>query len=94
MPSGATHPRGAHQGKFESLIFDHVLDDELGCITGHFGPINTLAFAPHGKSYTSGGEDGYIRITHFPEDYFEAFAKKVAEAHGRPWPDSGESAQA
>merc|ERR1740139_1065691 len=74
------------QGKFEAVIFDHVYDDELASITGHFGPINTLAFAPHGRSYASGGEDGYVRITHFPEDYFDAFSKKTAEAFGRPWP--------
>ena len=46
-----------------------------------------LAFAPHGRSYASGGEDGYVRITHFPEDYFDAFSKKSAEAFGRPWPE-------
>merc|ERR1712166_1304652 len=32
-------------------------------------------------------EDGYVRITHFPEDYFDAFSKKTAEAFGRPWPE-------
>jgi WD40 repeat protein len=73
--------------QFEAVIFDHVYDDELASITGHFGPINTLAFAPHGRSYASGGEDGYVRITHFPEDYFDAFSKKSAEAFGRPWPE-------
>ena len=75
------------QGKFEAVIFDHVYDEELASISGHFGPINTLAFAPHGRSYASGGEDGYVRITHFPEDYFDAFSKKTAEAFGRPWPE-------
>lgn len=75
------------QGKFEAVIFDHVYDEELGNITGHFGPINTLAFAPHGRSYASGGEDGYVRITHFPEVYFDAFSKKTAEAFDRPWPE-------
>ena len=46
-----------------------------------------LAFAPHGRSYASGGEDGYVRITHFPEVYFDAFSKKTAEAFDRPWPE-------
>merc|ERR1712196_626880 len=72
----------AAQGKFESVFYDHVFDDELGNIGGHFGPINTLAFAPHGRSFTSGGEDGYIRVHHFDPEYFEAYEKKVAEAQG------------
>lgn len=69
----------AKQGNFHCSFFDHVFDDELGCIQGHFGPVNTLAFAPHGKSYTSGGEEGYVRIHHFPPAYFEAFEQKVAQ---------------
>jgi len=78
----------ANQGHFESVFFDHVYEDELGSIGGHFGPINSLAFAPHGRSFTSGGEDGYMRVHHLPEDYFQAFAKKTAEAFGRPYPES------
>ena len=71
----------AKQGNFHTSFYDHVFDDELGSIHGHFGPVNTLAFAPHGRSYTSGGEEGYVRIHHLPPSYFEAFEKKVAEAH-------------
>ena len=74
----------AKQGNFHCTFYDHVFDDELGKIEGHFGPVNTLAFAPHGRSYVSGGEEGYVRIHHLPPAYFEAFEKKVAEAHGRP----------
>ena len=76
----------AKQGNFHATFFDHVFDDELGSIHGHFGPVNTLAFAPHGRAYTSGGEEGYVRIHHLPQDYFDAFPKKTAEAHGKPWP--------
>jgi len=76
----------AKQGNFHCSFYDHVFDDELGTIEGHFGPVNTLSIAPHGRSYTTGGEEGYVRIHHFPEDYFEAFPKKVAEANGKPWP--------
>ena len=72
----------AQQGKFETIFFDYAFGDELGCIGGHFGPVNTLAYRPDGKSYTSGGEDGYIRIHHFDVDYFEAYKSKVAEAFG------------
>ena len=76
----------AKQGNFHCSFFDYVFDDELGKIEGHFGPVNTLAIAPHGKAYTSGGEEGYVRINHLPPDYFEAYNRKVAEAFGRDWP--------
>jgi len=72
----------AKQGKFETIFYDHAFGDELGCVGGHFGPVNTLAFAPHGRIYTSGGEDGYIRIHHLDQEYFEAFQKKFEEACG------------
>lgn len=78
----------AKQGNFHATFYDHVFDDELGSIHGHFGPVNTLAFAPHGRSYTSGGEEGYVRIHHLPQDYFDAFDKKVCEANGKPWTGS------
>ena len=76
----------AKQGNFHATFYDHVFDDELGSIQGHFGPVNTLAFAPHGRSYTSGGEEGYVRIHHFPQDYFDAYPMKVAQANGKPYP--------
>eukprot|EP00003_Mantamonas_plastica_P033525 TRINITY_DN9665_c0_g2_i4.p2 TRINITY_DN9665_c0_g2~~TRINITY_DN9665_c0_g2_i4.p2 ORF type:complete len:127 (-),score=34.84 TRINITY_DN9665_c0_g2_i4:49-429(-) len=59
-------------GKFEARFFHMVYGDELGSVGGHFGPINTLAFNPDGKSYASGAEDGYVRMHHFDDDYFEA----------------------
>ena len=71
----------AHPGfPIEEHFDGHAFGDELGCIAGHFGPVNTLAFAPHGRSYTSGGEDGYVRIQHFDAEYFEAYEQKVEAA--------------
>ncbi len=38
---------------------------------GHFGPVNALTFSPDGKGFASGGEDGYVRLHHFDQSYYE-----------------------
>lgn len=57
-------------GNFEAKFYDKILQEEIGGVKGHFGPINALAFNPDGKSFSSGGEDGYVRLHHFDPDYF------------------------
>ncbi|KAL6507025.1 Eukaryotic translation initiation factor 3 subunit I [Orobanche hederae] len=57
-------------GKFEARFFDKVLEKEIGRVKGHFGPINALAFNPDGRSFSSGSEDGYVRLHHFDADYY------------------------
>ncbi|XP_026419947.1 eukaryotic translation initiation factor 3 subunit I-like [Papaver somniferum] len=60
-----------HAGKFEAKFFDKIRGEEIGAVKGHFGPINALAFNPDGRSFSSGGEDGYVRLHHFDQDYFD-----------------------
>lgn len=57
-------------GKFEVRFMHKVLQDEIARVKGHFGPINTVHFHPQGTGYASGGEDGYVRLHHFDDDYF------------------------
>ncbi|CAI7779463.1 unnamed protein product [Closterium sp. NIES-54] len=57
-------------GKFEAVFYHKVLEEEIGRVKGHFGPLNALAFGPDGRSFASGGEDGYVRLHHFDNDYF------------------------
>jgi translation initiation factor 3 subunit I len=57
-------------GKFEAKFYDKILQEEIGGVKGHFGPINALAFNPDGRSFASGGEDGYVRLHHFDPEYF------------------------
>ncbi|KAH7435719.1 hypothetical protein KP509_06G076700 [Ceratopteris richardii] len=57
-------------GKFEATFYHKILQEEIGGVKGHFGPINALAFNPDGRGFSSGGEDGYVRIHHFDADYF------------------------
>jgi translation initiation factor 3 subunit I len=59
----------ADAGKFESRFYHMIFGNELGRVKGHFGPINTISFNPDGRSYATGGEDGYIRIHPLDEVY-------------------------
>jgi len=61
----------ARAGKFDARFYHLVFEEEFGRVKGHFGPINSLAFHPDGKSYASGGEDGYVRIHNFDSSYFD-----------------------
>jgi len=56
--------------QFKVRFFHKIFTDELGSIPGHFGPVDTLAFSPDGRSFVSGGWDGYVRIHHFDSSYF------------------------
>lgn len=58
-------------GQFEARFFHQIWQNEIGRVRGHFGPINTLAYAPTGRGYASGAEDGYIRLHSFDQDYYE-----------------------
>lgn len=58
-------------GKFDARFFHLVFEEEFGRVKGHFGPINSVSFHPDGKSYTSGGEDGYLRVHYFDNNYMD-----------------------
>ncbi|KAL6764012.1 eukaryotic initiation factor [Haematococcus lacustris] len=59
----------AKAGGFEARFFHKIYQEEFGHVRGHFGPINTVAFSPSGRSFVTGGEDGYVRLHHFDHDY-------------------------
>ena len=61
----------ARQGQFQARFFHLVFEDEFAGVKGHFGPINSLAFHPDGKSFSTGGEDGFVRIQSFDPEYFD-----------------------
>lgn len=61
----------ARAGRFEACFYHRVYAQEIGRVKGHFGPINTIAYHPDGTGFSSGGEEGYVRIHHFDPNYFE-----------------------
>lgn len=72
----------SRQGKFEARFYHKIFEDEIGRVRGHFGPLNNIACDPQGKSYASGGEDGYVRVHHFDKAYFD-FLYEVEREHAR-----------
>jgi len=58
-------------GKFDARFFHMIFEEEFGSVKGHFGPINSLSFHPDGKSYSSGGEDGFVRMHYFDQTYLD-----------------------
>uniref|UniRef100_A0A2K6GXS9 Uncharacterized protein n=1 Tax=Propithecus coquereli TaxID=379532 RepID=A0A2K6GXS9_PROCO len=55
----------------EARFFHLAFEEDFRRVKGHFGPINSVAFHPGGKRYSSGGEDGYHHICFFDSQYFE-----------------------
>ncbi|SPN99529.1 probable translation initiation factor eIF3 p39 subunit [Cephalotrichum gorgonifer] len=73
----------ARQGKFEARFYHKIFEDEIGRVRGHFGPLNTVAVDPTGRSYCSGGEDGYVRVHHFDKGYFDFLYEVERERNNR-----------
>jgi translation initiation factor 3 subunit I len=59
----------ASSNQFKVKFYHSIFCDELGSVVGHFGPINCLAFNPNGRSFASGGEDGFVRLHYFDQSY-------------------------
>ena len=59
------------QGKFEARFYHKIFEDEIGRVKGHFGPLNSIAVHPDGSGYSSGGEDGFIRVHSFDKSYYD-----------------------
>ena len=71
-------------GKFESKLYHKIFEEELGTIKGHFGPINAIAFAPDGRSFTTGGEDGFARVHFFDKEVLKLNLTENLEDKGPP----------
>jgi translation initiation factor 3 subunit I len=57
-------------GFFEARFFHKVYGEEIANVRGHFSPINGTAFHPSGTAFTTGGEEGYVRMSEFDADYY------------------------
>lgn len=53
--------------RYYHLVFENL----LGTTKGHFGPANDLVFMPDGSGFVSAGEDSYIRIHYFDDDFLK-----------------------
>eukprot|EP01088_Endostelium_zonatum_P014569 TRINITY_DN324_c2_g1_i2.p1 TRINITY_DN324_c2_g1~~TRINITY_DN324_c2_g1_i2.p1 ORF type:complete len:437 (+),score=151.97 TRINITY_DN324_c2_g1_i2:866-2176(+) len=79
LPADVTTTSGGDLGQFATRFFSLMDEGELASIRAHFGPVNSVAFSPNGKIFSSGGEEGVARLYHLPEDYFKGALEEAAE---------------
>ena len=58
-------------GGFEVLFYNMLKKEEVGILSGHFGPVNALGFSGDGKFLASGGEDATIRLYRISDEFFQ-----------------------
>jgi len=63
--------------QFRTRFFHISYQEELGSISGHFGPVNAIGFSPDGKGFVTGGEDGYVRLHHFDRSFSTTLSKEA-----------------
>eukprot|EP00899_Mesostigma_viride_P015430 jgi/Mesvir1/23889/Mv10677-RA.1 len=68
-------------------LMDFETGEELECNKGHHGPVHCARFAPDGQSYSSGSEDGTIRI------WMTVVPPYQDEAEGKDGKDNDDSAK-
>eukprot|EP00743_Colponemidia_sp_Colp-15_P000928 GILK01001024.1.p1 GENE.GILK01001024.1~~GILK01001024.1.p1 ORF type:complete len:302 (+),score=33.80 GILK01001024.1:50-955(+) len=67
LESASVHPNGTIFVTGESKnnwvrVFEKETGRELECHKGHHGPVHSVRFAPNGDTFSSGSDDGTIRI--------------------------------
>jgi len=67
--SGSVTFTSSKEGGFEILIYDMILGEEVGSISGHFSPINSIAVSNSGRLVVSGGEEATVRVHLLNEEY-------------------------
>ena len=63
--------------QFASRIHHKIFQEELAMIPGHFGPVNDVRFNPDGRSFATGGEDGYVRLNFLDDTYFKGLSDEI-----------------
>jgi translation initiation factor 3 subunit I len=76
----ALSSQSTKNGQFQARFFHMIHEEELATMKGHFGPINAISFSPDGRSFTSGAEDGFLRLHHLDNTiYFTDALDEVGE---------------
>ena len=57
---------------FYDINFHHLIfEKKIGSLKSHFSPINCVSFSHDGKMCASGGEDSFIKLFKFDENYMK-----------------------
>lgn len=46
-------------------------EHEIGKLSTHFSPVNSVEFYKDGRGYVTSGDDGFVVLIRFDESYFD-----------------------
>ncbi len=73
----ATKKMGSDNSQFSTRFFHKVFGDLIGTVKGGFSTVTSLAFAPDGRGFCVGSEEGTTRLYKFDDDYLERYSREA-----------------
>lgn len=58
-------------GGYDLHLCNIMFEEEIGTISGHYGPCNMIQFYKDGRGIVTAGEEGIIRIFRFDNSYWD-----------------------
>ncbi len=71
----ATKRMGSDNSQFSVRFYHRVFGDMIGTVKGGFSTVTSIAFAPDGRGFCVGSEEGTTRLYKLNDEYFDQYSR-------------------